>query len=706
VATVPRRVPVAFFMAKTKSNTTDSAYTEVLRHYQTGFDETDRRRIGKGRIGSISFDEADELFRSWLDEKNWPYDALLFDPRVFTFIFEKTARLLGSKLKGTLVPREGGDVLGAKVNNAILDLQWDQANHGGSMLQKWALMDINTRKYGASFGLCRWRYEVDKKGKPMFDGPEMQVLNNRDCAHDGTSNAIESCNWFQVREYVTIQSLQRINDAARNKPIYENLDRLLAAVQVEDSPKGGDSRDSNWISRNRTISGLTASPIGQDPVFKTIEIVTEYRRDEWITFAPRHGVVIRRIDNPYDNFEIPVTMLRYYPIDDDLYGLSEIEPIKGLQKGINAILCQYVDEINQKLYSPIAVGPGVRQHTLQWGKGARWLMNNPMTDFRVVESSSNAAAFFNNTYSALVAAMMNALGETSLGVSNIDRYQSDKTATEVKQLMTQRNARDNFNQMFLGEAIERQMQLWYSMNQKMIFADPKKKYFVLRVVGKDAIDFYQNYGLDKMGVTQAQVDYVNENPEADINKLGAPTHGVDLGDGQVIPKFKSLPGGEGALYVTPEDLMGMYDYIADVKAMGVSASEDEKGARDKAITALLSNPNVLSFLNQEGVKPKFKELFVNWLEDAGFKDADKFFENAPAGQPMPGAPGQPPQMPGQPGRPPQVGGMTPPPGNGMQIPNPNINLNTVNPQEVMHLANPEVIKQGGAVGPSPVMPTA
>ena len=108
----------------------EKLFNEVHRHYQDGFDETDKRRTGKGRIGSISFDEADELFRSWLDENNWPYDALLFDPRVFTFIFEKTARLLGNQLRGHLIPREGSDVLGAKINNEILNFQWDQANHG------------------------------------------------------------------------------------------------------------------------------------------------------------------------------------------------------------------------------------------------------------------------------------------------------------------------------------------------------------------------------------------------------------------------------------------------------------------------------------------------------------------------------------------------------------------------------------------------
>src|SRR5258708_3319509 len=200
-------------------------YSDVRRHYDWAFEVTRRRMTGRGRIGSISFDEADEMFRSWIDESRWPYDAILFDPRIFTFIFEKTSRLLGNKLRGHLIPREGGDVLSAKVNNELLEFQWDQATHGGTMLSKWALMDMNTRKYGAAFGLCKWRYEEDRKGKVVFDGPEMKVLNNRDCLPDPAATSIETANWFQVREYVTLQELERVNDLSHSGPIYQNLQK-------------------------------------------------------------------------------------------------------------------------------------------------------------------------------------------------------------------------------------------------------------------------------------------------------------------------------------------------------------------------------------------------------------------------------------------------------------------------------------------------
>jgi len=649
-------------MANVSNNTKqdEQTFREVRQHHEIGFQETDRRATGKNRMGTISFDEADELFRSWIDENKWPYDALLFDPRVFTFIFEKTSRLISNKPQGKLIPRSGANQLGARINNELLSYQWDMATQGGTMLSKWSLMDINARKYGSSFAITKWRYEMDSKKKCVFDGPEMQVLNNRDVAHDLTATSIENCNWFQVRQYVTIQELERVNDQARTAPIYRNLNKVREAIARDaDEGGGGDNRSTNWTSRSRAIAGLEQDPVGKDDTFKTLEIVTEYRRDRWITFAPKHGIVLRDIENPYMNNEIPILMLRYYQVDDDLYGLSEIEPIKGLQKAINAILCQYVDEINQKLYSPIAVGPGVRQHTLEWGKGARWIMNNPMSDFRLVESRSNAAQFFNNTYSVLVSAMMNSLGESSLGTSNVQPFQKDKTATEVKALQLQRNSRDNYNQIFLSEAIKRQYMLWFSMNQVLLFSDPSTLTYPLRISGADAIRYYETAGLNAMEapsndeifasyndslqamekMNQARKDGTLDELLADNPDLEnafkpkfeeKPKYGVKFGD-KYEPKLQVEDNKQDALlHIEPKDVKGSYDFAIDVESMQVNYDEERKQARQAAVSLLSTNPNVIQYLGMEGVRPKFKELFVTWLEDLGFSDAERFFEAVPA----------------------------------------------------------------------------
>lgn len=633
-------------MSKKNSQTHSELLSDLKEHYDFGFEITDQRDTGRNTLGRISFKEADELFRSYIDENNWPYDAILFDPRVFTFIFEKTSRLIANKPKGVVTAREGGDVLKARLNEELLSYQWDMANHGGSMISKWTQMDMNTRKYGASFALCKWRYEVGEDNKVLFDGPDMEVLNNREVAPDPTANSIEDCNWFLVKKYVTLQDLKNINDAQRgSKPYYENLDQLEKAMGSDTAAKTGGDRKTWSTYRGREISGLTEDVYGQDSVYKTVELVTEYRKDRWITYAYKHGIILRDIPNPYKNNQIPITMLRYYAVDDDLYGLSEIEPVKGLQKAINALLCQYVDEINQNLYTPVAVGPGVKQHTLEWGKGARWIMNEPNRDFRIVQTSSNAAQYFNNTYSVLVAAMMNALGESSLGISNAQPFQTDKTATEVKELTSQRNARDQFNQIFLAEAIKRQYSLWHSMNQSLLFSDPESQFYILRIVGKDTYDALEKSGMGDSEIPKETLMLMlqNQTQVSSPDGLMIPKNGINIGSEEkpnIVSKLSVSSDGRMNFYLEPDDILGQYDFFIDVQEMSINRDEQRKKAQETAITMLTSNPNVTALLQTENYQPKFKDLFVTWLEDLGIRGADRYFKEVEAPQGVAGMPGQ------------------------------------------------------------------
>jgi len=100
---------------------------------------------------------------------------------------------------------------------------------------------------------------------------------------------------------------------------------------------------------------------------------------------------------------------------------------------------------------------------------------------------------------------------------------------------------------------------------------------------------------------------------------------------QLVPKLKMSENEESAnLYVEENDVKGAFDFSIDVQSMTVNADEERRQARQTAVSLLVSNPNILALLQQEGVKPKFKELFVSWLDDLGFSDAERYFESSGA----------------------------------------------------------------------------
>lgn len=601
-------------------------FSEVFRHYTLAKEDLDARLK--------DFDKVDELFRSHIEENNWPYQSLMFDPITFTAIFEKTSRLFANKPRGRLVPREGGDALGAKISNEVLSFQWDDNERVDAMpmLAKWAQMDMNARKYGASFALCKWHYECKtRKGKKevFFDGPNFKPLVNRDCLPNPAYSSVK--NWFQYRDYLTIQELETVNDAAQTKPVYKNLDILMDKIRKE--KKGGDLRSTNYLSKNLSVKNKTDF-MGRDEVFKTIEVVTEYRADRWITFAPRYGVIIRDIESPYDHGQIPIVMLKYYPVDDDIYGLSEIEPIEKLQKGANALLSQYIDAVNVSTYPIIKVkSTGVQMHTLEFKNGAKWLMNDPINDVVPFSQLPAGIAEFPITYRILRSAANEGLGESSEGVSNASPGQGDKTATEVVDSASQRNARDNFNQIFLAEALKKQMLFWQKMNQQFFFTDKKDKAKVIRIVGKEAIRYFEQYGLSGKSVSDEAFDMLsspefegmNINPES----LATDSFPVDLGDGTMAPKFQLQPGGDvGELLVEPGDLSGSYDFIPDIESMALPNEAEILGIKKQMLEMAL-NPATSQLLAVDGYKFKFKELFEDFAEQTGVKDADKYFEKLP-----------------------------------------------------------------------------
>lgn len=647
----------SFFMPKdiplkgTKEE--NKTFTDVNAHYVMAREDLDQRVVRKN-----GFDDTDKMFASFIDEGNWPYKSLIFDPRPYTVILEKSARLIGSKPKGRLVPREGGDTLGAYINNELLSFQWDDNTRlGESMISKWIMMDQNARKYGSSFAIVNWHYECrTEKGKKkvIFDGPSFKVCNPRDVLANPSYPYINK--WFQHREYFTIEELEKTNSAARTEPVYKNLDKLKDALRSERKSKG-DKRETEYLVQNKRMRGLT-DYLGQDETFPTVEIVTEYRPDRWISFSPRHGVVIRDIPNPYKHSEIPVVQLKYYPLPDDLYGVSEFEPVSKLIRAINAHVSAYSDSKAMRLRPPLHVNPiNVRMHTLDWVPEAKWLMNNPNQDVQIMRMDASDDASFQSIYSTLVGSLLNAWGESSQGYSqqNPTQDQGRVTATEIKDTAFTRNVRDNMNQIFLAEALKKQIMFWHSMNQQFMFQGTADTAKIIRIVGRDAVEFFQRQGLGDVRPTdQDAMMMAQGQPMMDVP--AGPRYPVDLGDGMgEVAKFQPDSSGEGGnLIIEPGDLAGNYDYIPDIETM-MAPTDQQIEAKLTSILGVVTNPTILQMLQAERVKPKVKELIVKMLEATKvIKDADAFFEDAPP--PMPAMPGQPMDVQSQP----NAGGQAPP----------------------------------------------
>lgn len=622
-----------------KDNESEDSIVVLLAQYEDGVSDAEHRNTRKNGWKDVVDGYMNRL------PSNWPYIARVTDPRIRTTIIEKNGRLLNGKLRGRLVPREGSDNISAKINNAILEYQWDAANNGGSMIEKVARCDLTTRMFGGAFVLNYW--DTFKKSN------EIKVIDPMDIFIDPSADHIRNAKWAMVREYSTKLELER-----------QGFDTSMIDFDSSDTVHDHTS----VVKENRGLEDR----LGDEYEDFVVEVVTKYA-PKWATedkkgrrtvFLPQHEMIIEDGPCPYSHGEIPINQLRYYPLGDDVYGESEIEPVLPLARGINAFLSGFVDEMNLAMRPPTKVkSSGVRIETIEYGPGAAWIMND-LNNVQQADVGGSAVRAFNNTYPALVAAFNTAMGEQSLGISNIQGYNTEKTATEVDQLTAQQNNRDQYNQLYLAEFLKDIMMMWLANNQQ--YLHKKQKIHVMRIVGKEAIEEFKQLGMADDEVPQESVEALSQAIEAgsfedgDLDQMMAdasvpkvPTFLKDQFDREIpVHKLMMENENEAQLLVEREDLQGMFDYIPDVKSMAAGAGQEQMQARQQALQVSM-NKSIQEMLAQEGVTMKVSRLLTNVLEDAGFKEASDFFEKQPQQQQQ-----QPPaggQQPGPGG--PQPGGV-------------------------------------------------
>lgn len=632
---------------KAKTPDTDTKlYTLLDQHYQQWTHDNEKRMHRTNGWNDIT----DAYWGKLPDD--WPYMSRVVDPRLRTSLIEKNARLLNSKLRGSLVPRENGDMISASINNAILDYQWDRANDGGSMNTKFSICDMDARLYQSKFAYVYWKYEEDDKGNVIYDGNEMLPLDIRDCGMDPSSTHIRDAKWFQHRRWEFLEDLENAK-GPQGKPLYKNLDKLKTAISEKMNNRSA-TKTTEYVPRLKTLQGLE-DHTGEDRAFPMVKIVTEYRADKFITFSPDYACILQEIPNPFKHGKIPVAQLRYYAIQDDPLGESEVESVLGLWKAIQATVCAYLDEVVLKIRPPLKIiENAARIETIQYGPEAQWIVDR-QDAVEEMRSGGDTLAYFQTTYQALVAAFNTAMGDTSQGISNFGPFESgDKTATEIKHSTKQQNTRDQKNQNDLAEFIIDIMLMWLSNNKQFLFSDPAKKEHVIKIIGQEQYALFKRAGMDQMELTpettQLLGDIIEQNPDltdAELEEMielaSVPKYPVVTNPEEKDPtKLKIKPkmtvsdvSDSADLTIVPEDLDGVYDYIPDVRSMSIGATQDMLENNDRTLSLLSSNPAILNLLVQEGYRPNVKELLESTLTSLGHRDPSRFFTKLPNEQTNP-----------------------------------------------------------------------
>lgn len=637
---------------------TDVDTKKLVQEY-TEADALLTSRIQDKRYG---FDTFDKLYQTYLDPLKWPYSVKLATPRGFTAIFNKTTRIVGGKFTGRVEPLEQSDEEGAKIASEHFRYSVERFNQYSDMSieGKTAILDTNTRLYGAGFLRTYWRIDyktVKEKGKKVkkivYNNWWVDVLNNRDVL---TQPGVESDPEYYIhRRYLSYEDLeQHQEDGADYEP---------SALEELKTSKTGTGKDANYVPIVKLIKG-------QDYTDKRFEVCTTYYKDHFVTWCPKKGtkgkigaLVLRSIENPYRHQTIPIVPLVYIPSQEDIYGMSELQPVSALLKILSALQSQFIELVNKNLYPPTLVqATETRIDTFKYRPKALWLVNNPSAVTVLDTKASQSLAEFSQVYQMIVTEFMEAMGESGTGVSQVDIMGGDKTATEVNDRAFLRGSRDNFNKMMLQNTLKKLMYQLFEMLRDPKFTD---KNTVIRIVGKEALEYFDKQGYSSWGINdegyKTVMDAANslgENPEfaqaakdqgeslydlayqmlasqGALDAFAEPISPVTTATG-VIEKMKiDKDRNTGYLSIDPEsDYLGEFNFIPDVEALTMPSPEREYGARtnwyNQAMIAEKSGA-----LLQEGYRIKHKDILSKLGELVKIKDADQYFEKVDPNEMMP-----------------------------------------------------------------------
>lgn len=633
-----------------------SAVSDLAKKLIDQYDEAKAlidERISHKQFG---FDTMDRLYQVTLNKNKWPYSVALATPRGFTALFNKGTRMIGGRLTGRIDATEMSDETGAMI--ATEHFKWSVSRynqHSDRPVEAEIFMwDQNTRTYGAGFAMPYWKTEYKmipgkngkKEAKITYDNWFLDVLNNRDVLLQPGRETIQQSDYVIIRRYMSLDELERIT--------LDHEEWSKDALSELKKMKEGTGRGANYDSVVKFTKGLSDTD-------NRFEVCTTYYRDRWITWCPKHGargkknaLILRDIANPYRHQEIPIVPLVYIPSEEDIYGMSELQPVAGLLKILSALQSQYIESINLDLYQPLMADPTEnRIDTWKYRPKAIWLTNNP-DKVKFLERSSNMLGKFSETYKMIITEFLEAMGESGASISQVDQMDGNKTATEIRDKANLRGARDSFNKLMLNGALRRVMYFIFEM-----LRDPKfvTKDTVIRIVGKEALKYFDTQGFSQWGINDAGYEMVtsyaqemmdNEDIASSgqsfesiydlaytelmeqglLDEFAEPLSPVQTAKEQLAKMEVSSDGETGYLHVDPEnDYQGDYDMIPDVDALSIPDSERDLAARTMWYSQVKETEKTGSLL-KEGYVVKHKDILTKLGELAKIKEAGQYFDKA------------------------------------------------------------------------------
>jgi len=224
---------------------------------------------------------------------------------------------------------------------------------------------------------------------------------------------------------------------------------------------------------------------GKDDSNPEVVVLRRFTRDRWVDIVPEYGLVLRDIPNLYMHGELPIVHGVDYPYPGELYGMGEIEPIERIQRAINAVLNQRLDNVQLVLRNMWKVKKGgqVDRHTLVSAPG-NIVTTGDMNAVEPFQVPDVTGPTFVQTMNYLTSSLQNGSGITdyTIGVNN-ESSVANKTATGTRLIQQEANAQFKLKiQLYTKMVVEKIANQWKDLRLQYTTEEQK-----IRIMGRDEI---------------------------------------------------------------------------------------------------------------------------------------------------------------------------------------------------------------------------
>lgn len=399
------------------------------------------------------WDDYEKLFNNTLqDSVSALTKSEIFDPVLSTMQIERSNRVMSQLMTGKFKAMSKNDEASSKLMNLTIDRYvLPNANSQFDFLTKCRMIDLYSNIYGNFFAFIDWT--VKDKG---YVGPDMWLINIRDVFPQVGAVSLEDSDYVVIRSWKSLEYFKGIKDTEG----FKDVDKVIARFEEMGGEKSSRSYFKDQTSREyrEYMEAVEAKKSGY------FKVLSMYERDRWVDYVPGADTVIRDIDNPNEDGELPVVCKYSLPLLDDFMGMGDSERGKSQQMALNGIWNLYAGAIKMSIFPPVMLDKTniAAMNSIKWGPAEKWLGRN--ANFaQVLNLTPQGVNTFNNTHQALTASLQTQFGTSFTNVSSSSNPQMGKTPEALKMQGNREAARDSADRFYMESFLTKVMKRFASL---------------------------------------------------------------------------------------------------------------------------------------------------------------------------------------------------------------------------------------------------